>query len=341
MSNVLDAADRVAWWLREHLAVLALLIVAVLALAFFAVRSGGEEDGVPDGSVARVGSAQITEEELAHWQEVYTSSATASGGQAPSAEEARRAAFGVLVGAVWVLQEAEDQDVGVSDEDISTSIDGYFQQTGATGPQDRAAIQQQLGTTADDMRFQQKVALLATKLQTRAADKVPAPTDEQIKKVYEAEPGRWATPSERDVEVIITAEKAKAEEAKAALEKGDSYDAVDKKFSAAPGQGKLEKLKNGEGGDTLDRAVFSAPVDEISGPVDTGAGFLVFRVTQSTPLPEQSLEQATKAIAANLTAAAKSEAAAEYVDGLRDRWKGRTTCAPAMEIDEFCGAQAS
>ncbi|MBA2348047.1 MAG: peptidyl-prolyl cis-trans isomerase [Solirubrobacterales bacterium] len=341
MSNVLDVADRIAWWLREHLAVLALLVVAILALAVFAVTSGGGEDGVPEGAVARVGSAQITEEELAHWQEVYTASATASGGAAPSAEEARRAAFGVLVGAVWVLQEAKDQDVTVSDKDIAGSIDNYFQQTGATGPQDRAAIQKQLGTTEDDMRFQQKVALLASQLQERAAEKVAAPSDAEIKKVYEEEPGRWATPSERDVEVIVTTEKAKAEEAKAALEKGEDYDAVDEKFSATPGQGKLEKLKNGQSGDVIDRAVFSAPVDEVSGPVDTGGGFLVFRVTKSTPLPEQSLEQAEKAIVASLTATAKAKAAADYVSGLRDRWKVRTSCVAEVQIEEFCGTKAS
>lgn len=341
MANVLDAADRVAWWLREHLAVLAVLVLAIVALAFFALRSDGDSDGVPDGAVARVGSAQITEEELQHWQEVYAASATASGSAAPSTEQARTAAFGVLVGAVWVLQEAKDQDVEVSDADIQTSIDGYFQQTGATGSQDRAAIQKQLGTTEADMRFQQKVALLATKLQQRATDKVAAPTDAEIRKTYEAEPGRWATPSERDVEVIITADKAKAEQAKAALDQGDSFDAVDKKFSASPGNGKLEKVKNGENGDVIDRAVFSAPVDQVSGPVDTGAGFLVFRVTESTPLPQQSLEQATEAISANLEAAAKGKAATAYVKGLRDRWQRRTTCAAAVEVAEFCGAKAS
>ncbi len=340
MSNVLDAADRVAWWLREHLIVLALIVVAIIALAVFAVTSGGGSD-VPDGAVARVGAAQITEQELDHWQEVYTASATASGGAAPSAKEARQAAFGVLVGAVWVIQEAKDQDVSVSDKEITASIDGYFQQTGATGPQDRAAIQKQLGTTGDDMRFQQKVALLAAELQKRATDKVKPPSAAEIQKVYEAEPGRWAKPSERDVEVIITAEKAKAEEAKAALEKGEDYDTVDKKYSATAGQGKLAKLKNGESGDVLDRAVFSAPVDQVSGPVDTGAGFLVFRVTKSTPLPEQSLEQASKAIAASLTATAKRKAAADYIEGLRGRWKGRTTCVTDVRVAEFCGTTAS
>ncbi len=340
MQNVLDTADRVALWLREHLIVLALIVVAILALAAFALTSGGGED-VPDGAVARIGDAKITEQELDHWQEVYTASATATGGTAPSAKDARQAAFGVLVGAVWVIQEAKDQDVEVGDKEITASIDGYFQQTGATGPQDRAAIQKQLGTTTDDMRFQQRVALLASELQKRATDKVKAPTDAEIKKVYDAEPGRWATPSERDVEVIITTEKAKADEAKAALVGGDDFDTVDKKYSATAGQGKLAKLKNGESGDVLDRAVFSAPVNEVSGPVDTGSGFLVFRVTKSTPLPEQSLEQASKAIAAGLTATAKRKVAAEYVEGLRTTWKGRTTCVADVKVDEFCGTTAS
>lgn len=342
MSNVLDAADRVAWWLREHLAVLAVVVVAFLVLAFFALRAGGGAGGgIPAGSVATVGSAKITAAELAHWQGVYTKSAAAAGGKAPTAEEARTAAFGVLVGALWVTQEAKAEGVTVSDEQVSSSIDAYFQQTGATGPADRASIQSQLGTTPEDMRFQQRVALVASALQKRATDKVPAPSAAAIQKVYAAEPDRWATPTQRDVEIILAADEATALKAKAALKAGTSFAAVEKQYAASPGNGKISGLKNGQSGDVIDRAVFSAPVNQVSGPVDVGAGFIVFRVTKSTPLPPQSLAQASKAISASLLATAKSKAGAKYVSELRDRWKGRTSCVASVRVAEFCGAQAS
>jgi parvulin-like peptidyl-prolyl isomerase len=341
MSNVLDAADRVAWWLREHLAVLVVVVVAFLALAFFALRSGGGNGGIPAGSVARVGSATITAAELAHWQDVYTKSAKAAGGTAPAAAQARTAAFGVLVGALWVTQEAKAEGVKVSDEQVTASIDGYFQQTGATGPAARAAIQGQLGTTPEDMRFQQRVALLASALQKKATDKVPVPSAAEIQKVYAAEPARWATPTQRDVEIVLSPDQATANKAKAALAAGTPFATVQKQYAAGQGNGKLTGLKNGQSGDAIDRAVFSAPVNQVSGPVDVGAGFVVFRVTKSTPLPAQSLAQASKAISASLEATAKSKAGATYVSELRDRWKGKTSCVAAVKVAEFCGAQAS
>lgn len=345
MPNVLDEADRAYLWLREHLAVAAVLAVAFVAFAVFVLTSGGGDDGepkIPAGSVAVVGSAPITGTQLTHWQGVYTTGATASGATAPTPAQARKAAFELLAGAQWVLEEAREQEVTVTEQQVTDSIDAYFKQAGVASAADRATLQRQLGTTDADMRFQQRVSLLAAKLQTRAADKAPKPTAAQVAEAYAKEPGRWATPSTRDLRAVVATDRAAADKARAALEKGGAFAAVSKQYSGnaslTKAEGIISGLKNGSGVDNVDRAVFSAEPGVLTGPIDTGAGWMVFKVQKSTPLPPQSLQQATKAITANLLGAAKVKAGGAYLKQLRDRWKARTRCTAAVTSPQFCGA---
>ena len=290
-------------------------------------------------------SAPITTAALTHWEGVYAQSATAAGATKPTAEVTRKAAFELLAGAQWILEEAKKQDVKVTDAQVGASIDTYFQQTGATGPADRAAVQKQLGATDEDMRFQQRVALLAAELQDRAAAKAPKPSAAEIKAVYEKEPGRWATPSQRDIRAVIVPDKAAADKARAALERGESFAAVNKASAAnqnlIDSGGAIKGLKNGQSGDAVDRAVFGAEQGVLSGPVDTGVGWMVFKVQKITPLPARSLEQASKAISDNLLATRRSRAAADYLTAVRKRWKSETRCTAQITSTSFCGATAS
>ncbi len=347
MSRVLDQADRAFWWLRDHLPVAGLLAVAFVAYAVLILTSlgGGTERSIPAGSVAVVGSAPITTTQLTHWQEVYSGAATASGAQTPTPAAARKAAFELLAGAQWVLEEAEEQRVTVSSKQVDDSITAYFTQAGATTKEARTTLQKQLGTNDADMRFQQRVSLLAAKLQQRAAGKAPKPTAEQIAAVYQREPARWARPSTRDIAAVVTADKAGADKARAALEGGTTFAKANADFSGnaqlTESKGIIKGLKNGDSGDAVDRAVFAAPLNELTGPVDTGAGFMVFKVTRSTPLPEQTLEQATKAITASLSATAQAKAGSAYLTSIRDRWRAKTKCTPAVRTADFCGGTPS
>lgn len=348
MSSVLDQADRAFQWLRGHLPVAAVLAVAFVAYAVFVLTSlGGGDDGpsIPSGSVAVVGSAPITTSQLTHWQAVYTGAATASGASRPTPAAARKAAFELLAGAQWVLEEAKEKNVTVTAKQVDDSITAYFTQAGAATAADRKKLQDQLGTNDADMRFQQRVSLLAAKLQQQAASKAPEPTSAQIAATYAKEPGRWAKPSTRDIQAVVTADKATAEKARAALAGGASFEKANTDFSGnanlTQNKGLIKGLKNGGSGDVVDRAVFAAKVGELTGPVDTGAGFMVFKVQKSTPEPAQTLEQATKAIKDDLTAAAQDKAGRAYLKSIRDRWRAETQCVAAVKNADFCGGTPS
>lgn len=343
MSHVLDAADRVFWWLRDHLLVAALLVLAIVALLVALAKAGGSDGpAVPAGAVAVVGSASIPESGMTHWQEVFSQASTATGAAKPTPARAKKAAFELLTGAAWITEEARKLGVTVSDAEVTKSIDAYFQQAGATTPAARTQLQQQLGTTEADMRFQQRTALLAAALQNRVAKAVKPPSAATIKATYDKEPQRWATPTKRDLRAVIAGNEATAQQAAAALKAGQSWGDVNTKYSNNPtltkAKGVISGLTNGQSGDLVDRAVFSAPKGVLQGPVDIGAGFMVFQVQKITPLPAQTLAQATPAITASLTTAARSKATNAYLDDLHRRWKAKTRCAPTISDPEYCSA---
>ena len=343
MHSILDAADGVYWWLRHHLAIAAAIVVAVvLGLVALATLTGGDDTAeIPAGAVAVVGDRPITEEQLSRWQAIYAKGAAGVDPAAkPSAEQTRRAAFQLLAGSTYILQEAKRQDVDVPAAEVDKGIDAYFTQSGAKTPADRDKILQQLGIEVDDLRYQQRVSLLSTALRERVSKAVPKPSAEAVEAAYAKEPQRWAKPSQRDLRAVIAPDKASAEQAKAALEGGATFGEVTKKYSVdaslAEGQGMIEDLKPGSNAAVLERPVFAAPLGELQGPLSVDGGWIVFKVQKITPLPEQDLEAAGDAIRRDLRGAAQTKATNTFITGLRDRWKARTRCTPPVSVPEFC-----
>jgi parvulin-like peptidyl-prolyl isomerase len=341
MDRILDAADRVYWWLKHHLAVAAgLVALVVVGLVVLATRGGGEEaPKVPAGAVAVVGDAPITESDVTRWQAIYakgTSSSTAK----PTAEEARKAAFELLAGSTFILQEAEREEVAVPEADVQKSVDDYFTQSGATTPAARNEVLKQVGVSEDDLRFQQRVALLSAKLRERVSAAVPQPSADAVEAAYEKEPQRWATPSQRDVRAVIARDEATAKQARTALEQGKTFAQVVEQFSIdatlTQNKGVIKDLKPGTNIAVVERPVFAAQKGELTGPVEVEGGWMVFKVQKVTPLPAQDLKAATAAIRQDLRSAEQAKATSKFITDLRDRWKARTRCTSKVTSPEFC-----
>ncbi len=348
MANILDTADRAYWWLRQRPPVAAgiggaLALIVVLLL----VTGGGSDDGkVPSGAVAVVGETPVKRADLEHWQSVYTkaSQGQQQGAQAPTPKQARDAAFAFLAGSAWITEKARREDIKVTDAEVNKTVDAALKQAGATTAAQRTQVLQQQGITLSDIRFQQRVSLLANKLQKRVLDAVPAPAEAALKAAYEKDPERWAKPSQRDAEVVITPDRKSADAALAALKKGTDLVAVVQQYSSDPSlaqtKGKLTDLKPGTSPAAVERAIFSAPKDELRGPTKIDGGWIVYQVTKITPLPDQSFEEAKDAIKQNLGNEAKARATMAYLAKLRKDSQAYTTCLPSIKSKEYCGSSS-
>jgi foldase protein PrsA len=234
-----------------------------------------------------------------------------------------------LIRSTWLDNEAKSMKINVPDKDVQKQIDAAKKQA-FPKPADFQKFLTRSGLTEADVFFQQRSQLLEQKITqkvTKGKDKV---TDAQIQAYYDKNKQRFATPERRDMRIVLTKDKAKAAQAKRALDSGQSWTAVAKKYSidqASKGQGgKLAGVAKGQQEKALDTAVFAAPKGKITGPVKTQFGWYVFAVTKITPATQQSLDQSKASIKQILSSTNQQKALQAFGKDYRNRWKGKTDC---------------
>jgi foldase protein PrsA len=230
----------------------------------------------------------------------------------------------------WVNGEAADQGLKVStkeaDKEFQAAVKSSF-------PKDKdfQAYLKQAGMTVADAKFQVRVNTVLTKLRKKALDKARKVTDKDVVAFYNKNKARFATPATRDLRVVLTKTKPKAEAAKKALESGQGWSTVAKKYSidqASKAQGgSLPNIAKGTQEKSFDDAIFAARKGVLTGPVKTQFGYYVFQVQKIVPAKQQSLKEASKAIRQQLDAQNKQKAGDEFNKDLRKKWKARTNCA--------------
>jgi foldase protein PrsA len=237
----------------------------------------------------------------------------------------------------WIEGEANDLGVKVTDAEVKKSFD---QQKKQSFPKD-ADYQKFLktsGQTQADLLWRVKSTLLSNKIRdkvTKGKDKV---TPAQIQAYYDKNKARFAQPEQRELRIVLTKDKAKAEQAKKALESGDSWKEVAKKYSidtqSKSQGGKLPPVSKGQQEKALDDAIFNAKKGELVGPVKTQFGYYDFVVNKVTPASQQTLQQATPTIKQLLAAQNQQKALDAFSKKFRDKWKGKTDCSDGYKTPE-------
>ncbi len=300
--------------------------IALAGVGLIAFTGCGND--VPTGAVAKVGDSVISKSEFDKWFKTASSGQAQAGqtaapdppdftacvaakaktpvpkGQPKPTTAAlkkqckteydtlKREVMQFLIQAEWVEQEADKQNVKVSDAEVKRS---FADQKKASFPTDKAYQQflKTSGMSEEDILFRVKLDQLQQKLTQKITKSATKISDEDVKEYYDKNQKRFAQPERRDLLIVLTKTEAKANEAKAALESGEDFKAVAKKYSideASKAQGgKLPAVAKGQQEKALDTAVFSAKKGPVEGPVKTQFGWYVFQVTKITPASQQSL----------------------------------------------------
>jgi foldase protein PrsA len=243
----------------------------------------------------------------------------------------------LLISFQWLEGEAQDQGIKVTDAEVKKSFE---QQKKQSFPKeaDYQKFLKDSGQTEADILLQVKADLLATKIRDKVVKGKDKVSDAQIRDFYNKNKQRFSQPERRDLLVVLTKSKAKAEAARKALRSGQSWKAVAKKFSidqASKAQGgKLPAQAKGTLEKQLDEAVFSAKKGKLSGPVKTQFGFYVFKVTKITPASQQTLEQAKETIRQTLQSQNQQKALEAFSKDYSERWKQKTDCREGYVIQQ-------
>jgi foldase protein PrsA len=347
-----------------------LLPLAVTSASLALLSACGND--VPPGAVAKVGDDTITQDEFTKWLTAAVKSQAQGGsavvpdppdyakcvaakkkqpvtGKAKTSTAAlkkqcsseyttlKRQVMQFLIQAQWVEQEADKQNIKVSDKDVRKSFDQQKKQAFPT----EKAYQQFLktsGMSEADILFRVRLSQLQQKLTkkiTQDADKV---SNADVETYYNKNKKRFAQPERRDLHVVLTKTEAKANEARAALDSGQAWKDVVKKYSidqASKAQGgKLQSVAKGQQDKSLEDAVFAAKKGDLTGPVKTQFGWYVFTVDKITPASQQSLDQSRDTIKNLLKSQRQQKALDDFIKDFQNKYKDKTHCADDFRVSE-------
>lgn len=333
---------------RQRLALLIFGVVFVALFVGFAIAQGIGYPTVPSNAIALVKGVPsdlgtITKAEYA--KAILQASGTAGVKTPPKPgskkyEELKKTAISHLIEQVWIQGEGEELGITVTQKQIADEFKTIKAQN-FKKPGEYAKFLKTSHLTRKDVDFRVKLTVLTTEIQKILAENPPTPSDGQIQDYYDASSATQFTQKPtRDIRVVIAKEKSKAEQAKALLEKDDSpasWKVVAKKFSIDPTTkvkgGLAEGLSEGAVEEPLNKAIFGAPVSQVTGVVKGANGYYVFEVEKTTPEKLQTLDEVKSQIKSSLSQQLQQEVVSEFLAGYNSKWQSRTFCAPEYTIN--------
>ena len=234
-----------------------------------------------------------------------------------------------LIQSLWLQGEAEEMDIRVSRREVNESFQRQKRQSFPNEADYRRFLASS-GMTEQDILLRVRLDLISNKIRdkvTRGKDRV---TERQIEQYYNRNRQRFAQPEQRDVQIVLTRTRARAVQARQAIQDGQAWAAVARRYStdqASKSQGgRLESVIPGQQEQALDRAVFDARRGQLVGPSRTQFGYYVFRVTRIVPGSQQSLAQVRDTIRRILQSENQQRALQSFVRSFERKWKSQTNC---------------
>jgi foldase protein PrsA len=251
--------------------------------------------------------------------------------------------LGYLISAQWVIGEAADLGIHVSDKEVKKR----FEQIRSSQFPKQAEFEKFLATsgqTTSDLLLRVKLSLLSSKIQQKIAKSKSNITQAQITKYYNENQQRFAVPEHRNVGIILAKTEGQALAAKREIQSGKSFATVAKTASIDPvskaNGGLLTEVVKGQEERALDSAIFSASPHVLSGPVKTPFGYYVFEVKSTAPASKQTLAQAQASIRQQLVATGQQAALTKFVKEFKTKWTGRTECRAGYMVMDCKGYKA-
>jgi parvulin-like peptidyl-prolyl isomerase len=331
----------------QRLALLGAAALLILLFVGFAIAQGIGNPSVSSGDVVTIedapeGLGTISEKELQHAVAIAAAAAQVKPVPKPGEEkyeELQETALGERIESIWIQGQAEEMGFSVTPKEVAEELQKLKKQAFKSEKQYREFLKQSHYTQAD-VNERVKVQVLSTKIQEQISEGQSVPSSDEIQNYYEAaKSSQFTTPESRDVRTIGNKDRAKVEEARAALLKDDSAESwkkIAKKYSteATKGSGGLQSgLTEGRLPEPLNAAVFAAGQGEVEGPVKGASTYTIFEVEKITPEKVQSLEEAKSQISTQLGEQAKQQSLAAFVRNFHGTWKARTFCAPGFVIE--------
>ena len=258
-----------------------------------------------------------------------------------------------LAGAIhdqWLLGEAAEEKIDVSQGEVQSEFEQSKKSSFRTEAEFQA-YRKSTGQSVSDMLSELKLGKLSNAIFENIKRKERPPTSAEVAAYYDSHAKQYTIPEGRDVRILRTLTEASALKAKQELQSGKSFQSLAKGLSGA-GIAQPLTAKDGEiarleptlfGEKSLNDAIFSAKLNQLSGPVnviaahktiakESGSGSYVFEVMKVIPASRTPLSRLKATIAQQLSEAKKTQTLAAFVAAFRSKWRARTDCQPGYVI---------
>jgi foldase protein PrsA len=321
--------------------------VGVAATAASATAAGQKaaQPVVPDPPAYTncIAHLQATEPKPAKGQQPKTEAALKS--QCEQQYKAlQQTTLGFLISADWVIGQAEEQSVKLSDKEVQKKFNELKKQQ---FPKE-AEFQKFLATTGQtvsDLLLRVKLSMLTTKIQEKVTKEAKKNVNEAaIAKYYNEHKSTYGKPESRDLRIVLTKTEAEAQQAKQEIESGKSFASVAKSKSIDPTSkstgGEIKGVVKGQEQKALSEAVFAAKPGVLGGPVKTPFGYYIYEVKAVHAPTQQTLAQVKETIKTQLASTQQQTAFTAFVKEFRKRWEGRTECRTGYAVQDCKGYKA-
>jgi parvulin-like peptidyl-prolyl isomerase len=238
--------------------------------------------------------------------------------------------LGFLISADWVIGQAEEQGVKLSDKEVLAQFNKLKKQQFPAEAKFQAFLAS-TGQTVSDLLLRVKLSMLTTKIQEKVTKEAKkAVSVAAVAKYYNEHKTLYGEPERRDLRLVLTKTEAAAAQAKKEVESGKSFASVAKSKSIDPttksNGGETPGVVKGEEQKALSEAVFAAKQGVLSGPVKTPFGYYIFEVKAVHAPTQQALAQVKESVKQQLTSTQQQTALQKFVKEFENRWKARTEC---------------
>ncbi len=246
-----------------------------------------------------------------------------------------------LIKGYWYQAEANKAGIKVSDAQVQKTFDAAKNAQFKGNSAGFNTFLGQTGQTLPDLLFRFRINAILQKLIAKHTKPV---TTAEIQTYYNNHQSQFGTQATRSLKLVLASSQANAAAAKKALDSGQSWSTVVKKYSTDPTTkstgGVLNNVNKQQVESALATAAFSAPANKLEGPVKGQFGYYVFEVTKINAGTQQSLAQATALIKQQLQSTSQTQAQTAVDNQAKKDWLSQTTCRAGYAMADCKGYKA-
>jgi foldase protein PrsA len=245
-----------------------------------------------------------------------------------------------LIKAYWYQADAHKLGINVTDAQVQKAFETAKNQQFPNG-KGFSTFLSQTGQTLPDILYRFRINEIVKQLVAKHNATV---TQAQIQNYYNSHSSQFGTQESRNMRVVLAKTQADAAAAKKALDSGQSWAKVAKKYSTDPttknSGGLLTGVTKSQADPALSNVAFTAPLNTVMGPIKGQFGYYVFDVIKDTPATHQTLAQATPLIRQQLTSQQQQNAQTAVDNHAKKDWLSQTTCRSGYAMADCSGYKA-